>query len=69
MLFRRFGIVTLSFMLAGILLAQAVGDRHRMSQGISVENRLQLWEKFEQKRACERDAKLCFAADPNFQAA
>ncbi len=69
MLFRRFGIVTLSLMLMGMLLAQAVETHHRDDVGISVESRLKQWERFEEKRHCQQNPKLCMKTFAHLQAA
>ena len=68
MLFRRFGIVTLSLMLMGILLAQAVETHHRTDKDVSLESRLKQWERFEKKRACDRNVELCFNTLASLQA-
>ncbi len=71
MLFRRFGIVTLSLMLTGILLAQAVETHHRSDDSISLESRLKQWERFEEDRTCKQKPELepCLKASTALHAA
>ena len=69
MLFRRFGIVTLSLMLMGMLLAQAVETHNRGDHSISLESRLKQWERFEQDRTCQQNSELCLKTVAALQAA
>jgi hypothetical protein len=69
MLFRRFGIVTLSIMLMGMLLAQAVETHNRTGGDVSLESRMKQWERFDKKRACEKNIELCFTTVASLKSA
>lgn len=60
MLFRRFAIVTTSIALLGIAVSNIIESTHSRQNGISVEQRLNEWKAFDARKACEKNAQLCY---------
>ena len=56
-------------MLMGMLLAQAVETHNRTGGDVSLESRMKQWERFDKKRACEKNIELCFTTVASLKSA